>query len=228
VAVHDEFILPGVRAVLRRAVPNLVEAKIVPLVLFLGCYRTWGVGSALVSALAWTTAVLARRILRGHRVSGLLVLGLVGLLAKTTVALLSGSLLLYFVQPTLTTALVGLVFLGSVVVDRPLAERLVHDLWPLEPHWSSHADLRRFFRHLSVLWAATSMMNAAVTLWLLATQPLPTFVMVKSVLGPLSALLAVVPSVALLVRALRRRGVRVVWSSQGERPLEATLAPLAA
>lgn len=226
--VHDVFILPGVRAVLRRAVPNLVEAKLVPLVLFLGCYHTWGVASALVSALAWSTAVLARSILCGRRVSGLVVMGLVGLLAKTAVALLSGSLALYFLQPTLTTALIGLAFVVSVAVDRPLAERLVHDLWPLEAHWTAHVELRRFFRRLSVCWAITSMANAGITLWLLATQPLPTFLMVKSVLGPLSALGAIAPAVVLLVRALRRRGVRIVWASSPDHALDERVVPVAA
>lgn len=226
--VHEVFILPGWRAVLRRAVPNLVEAKLVPLALFLGCYHTWGVASALVSALAWSTAVLGRSILLGRRVSGLVVMGLVGLLAKTAVALLSGSLALYFLQPTLTTALIGLVFVVSVAVDRPLAERLVHDVWPLDAHWTAHIEVRRFFRRLSVCWAITSMANAAITLWLLATQPLTTFVMVKSVLGPLAAFGAIAPAVVLLVRALRRRGVRIVWASRVEQPLDERLVPIAA
>jgi hypothetical protein len=121
-------------------------------------------------------------------------------------------MLLYFLQPTVTTALVGLLFLTSALAGRPLAERLVHDVWPLEPHWSSHIALQQFFRRLSVLWAITSIANAAVTLWLLHTQPITTFVMIKSVLGPLAAASSIVPSVLWLRASLRRHGVRVAFS----------------
>lgn len=223
-SVPEVFVMPGPRAVLARAVPNLVEAKLVPLVLFLCCYRLWGVGAALVAALAWSVAALARRIVLGRRVSGLVVLGLVGLVGKTVVALASGSLALYFLQPTLTTALVGAAFVVSVAAGRPLAERLVHDLWPIEEEWASHALLRRFFNRLSVLWAITSLVNAALTVWLLYTQPLTTFVMIKSVLGPLSALGAIVPAAFLLRRALRRHGVRVEFARAG-RGVEESFVP---
>ena len=210
--VSETFVIPGARAILRRALPNLIEGKFVPLVLFVGCYRLWGTATALVAALGWSLSAITYRRVRGHRIPGLLVLGLAGLAGKTIVALATGSMLLYFLQPTVTTALVGCTFLASTLVRRPLAERLVHDLWPLEPRWAQHVELRRFFVRLSVLWAITSLANAAVTLWLLLTQPVTTFVMVKSVLGPLSAVAAVVPSVLWLRTALQRHGVRVEFA----------------
>jgi hypothetical protein len=211
-SVSETFVIPGVRAVLRRALPNIIEGKIVPLVLFLACYRLSGTVAALIAGLTWSAASITYRRLRGHRVPGLLLLGLAGLAGKTVVALATGSMLLYFLQPTVTTALVGLLFLTSALAGRPLAERLVHDVWPLEPHWSSHIALQQFFRRLSVLWAITSIANAAVTLWLLHTQPITTFVMIKSVLGPLAAASSIVPSVLWLRASLRRHGVRVAFS----------------
>jgi hypothetical protein len=224
-SVSETFVIPGVRAVLRRALPNLIEGKVIPLALFLGCYRLSGTAAALVAGLSWSTACLTYRRLRGHRVPGLLLLGLAGLAGKTIVALATGSMLLYFLQPTVTTALVGLLFFVSAVVGRPLAERLVHDVWPLEPQWSSHVALQQFFRRLSVLWALTSLANAAVTLWLLQTQPITTFVMIKSLLGPLAAAGSIVPSVLWLRSALRRHGVRVSFSAAVPAPAPAELAP---
>lgn len=224
-SVPEVFVLPTARSVLARAVPSLIEAKLVPLALFLGCYRFWGVAAALVTGLAWSVGVIVRRVLLGRRVSGLVVLGLVGLAGKTMVALLSGSLALYFLQPTLTTALVGCAFAVSVAAGRPLAERLVHDLWPLDEQWASHVELRRFFTRLSLLWAVTSLANAAITVWLLLTQPLTTFVMVKSLLGPLSAASAIVPAVILLRRALRRHGVRVELAHVHRRISDDVLVP---
>lgn len=230
-SVSETFVVPGARAVLRQALPNIIEGKIVPLVLFLSCYRLWGTGAALVAALSWSLGVFAYRRARGRRIPGLLLLGLVGLAGKTIVALATGSMLLYFLQPTVTTALVGCVFLGSTFVGRPLAERLVLDLWPIEPHWVAHIELRRFFSRLSVLWAVTSLVNAGVTLWLLTTQPVTTFVLVKSLLGPLCAVGAVVPAVLWLRASLRGHGIQVEFATRAvtKRPLDVVVtAPVAA
>jgi hypothetical protein len=183
-------------------------------VLFLVCFRTWGTGIALVAGLAWAALTITYRRVRGHRLPGLVLLGLAGLAGKTIVALATGSVLLYFLQPTVTTAIVGLLFLASALMNRPLAERLVHDIWPLDPYWASHAVLRQFFSRLSVLWALTSIANAAMTLWLLQTQPLTTFVMIKATLGPLAAACSIVPSVLWLRSAMRRHGVQVAFSSR--------------
>ncbi len=213
-SVSEPFVIPGPRAVARRALPNVIEGKLVPLVLFVGCFRVFNTAAALVAALAWSGGAILYRRARGQRVPGLLVLSLAGLAGKTVVALATGSMILYFLQPTATTAIVGLTFLGSTLARRPLAERLVHDLWPLEARWSTHVVLRRFFTCLSVLWAITSLANAGITLWLLLTQPLTTFVMVKSILGPLSAAGAVVPAVMWLRVALARHGVQVVFASR--------------
>jgi hypothetical protein len=214
-SVSETFVLPGARAVLHRALPNLVEGKLIPTLLFIGFYGLAGTAAALVAALGWSLAAIGYRRARGRRIPGLLLLGLVGLAGKTVVALATGSMLLYFLQPTLTTALVGCTFLASTFAGRPLAERLVHDLWPLDPQWAAHPELRRFFVRLSVLWALTSLANAAITLWLLLTQPVTTFVMVKSVLGPMSAVCAVLPAVLWLRSGLRRHGVRVEFAARG-------------
>jgi hypothetical protein len=41
--------------------------------------------------------------------------------------------------------------------------------------------VRRLFRNLTVLWAVLGLAKAAMTLWLLQSQSLETFVLVKSV-----------------------------------------------
>lgn len=166
--------------------PNVVEAKLIPVVLFLGLLELAGTRAALVGALAWSLAALARRHRRGQKASGLLVLTTVGLAARTVAALLTGSLVVYFIQPTVATALVGLAFLGSVLLGRPLVERLVLDLFPLDEDTRSHPAIRRFFTHVSLLWAFTSMVNFAITLWVLLSHSPATFVLVKSMLGPIT------------------------------------------
>jgi hypothetical protein len=55
---------------------------------------------------------------------------------------------------------------------------------PFEPATAEHPLLRLFFLRLSLLWAFTSLVNASFTLWLLFTQDVTTFVLIKSILGP--------------------------------------------
>ena len=113
----------------------------------------------------------------------------------------SGNLLVYFMQPTITTALVGVAFLLSVPLGVPLAERLARDFCPLDPEFDGHPVLRRFFLRLSLLWAAASLVNATVTLWVLLTQTPTTFVVIKSFLGPLSTAMVFVVAVPVTVAA---------------------------
>jgi hypothetical protein len=145
-------------------------------------------------------------------VSGLLILTTVGLAARTVAALATGSLVVYFIQPTVATALVALAFLGSVVIGRPLVERLIVDLCPLDEATRAHPTLRRFFAHASLWWAFTSGINFAVTLWLLLSHSPTTFVLVKAVLGPITTTLTLAVAALWLRAQLSRSGIPVVFA----------------
>jgi hypothetical protein len=70
-----------------------------------------------------------------------------------------------------------------------------------------------------------SMINAALTLWLLLTQPVTTFVVVKSFLGPGFTTLTIGASAVWFRFTMRRSGLRIVFASSTRRPrVESTLA----
>ncbi|MFW2380907.1 MAG: VC0807 family protein [Acidimicrobiales bacterium] len=181
---HGPLVVPGPLAIARHSWPKVLEGKIIPLVLFLGFLDLLGTTGALLAALGWSIAVVVYRLSTGSPVPGLVVLSTIGLAAKTALALATGSLVVYFLQPTITTALVGLAFLASVPLKRPLAEKLAHDFCPFDADTAEHPMLRLFFLRLSLLWAFTSLVNAGFTLWLLLTQEVTTFVLIKSFTGP--------------------------------------------
>lgn len=176
--------MPCPKAVVRHALPNIVVGKIIPVALFLSFLGLVGQTGALLAALGWSLAVVVHRRRLGESIPALILLSTIGLVAKTVLALATGSLVVYFLQPTLSTAAVGLAFLASVPLNRPLAEKLAHDFLPFEPATAEHPLLRLFFLRLSLLWAFTSLVNASFTLWLLFTQDVTTFVLIKSILGP--------------------------------------------
>ncbi len=183
------IVVPDLASVARRSIPNVVIGKVVPVVLFIGLLEIGNATWALLAALAWSGGAVGCQIIRGKRVPGLVLLSALMLAAKTIAAIASGSLFVYFIPPTITTALVGVAFFVSVRFGSPLAGRLAEDFCPFDDETRSHPVLYDFFIRLSLVWAATSLINAAITLWVLLTQSTTTFVVVKSLLGPTTTII---------------------------------------
>lgn len=173
--------LPSLGAIAGRALPNLLEATIAPAVLFYVMLVHVSAGAAMVATLAWSGGALARRLAGNQRVPSILVLSLLGLGIRTVVGLASGSTALYFVQPVLTATGMGIVFLGSLALGRPLVSSLAYDFCPLTDEVAGRPGVVQLFRRLTLLWAGVHLLTAAVTLGLLVSLPLATFVAVKTV-----------------------------------------------
>ena len=194
------FPIPRLTALARHATPHILEATLIPLALFYGGLRLVGLWGALIAALLWSYSSLLRRLLMRRRVPGMLLLGIVGLTARTGLALATGSAFLYFLQPTLGTGLVATIFIGSTVLGRPLAMKLANDFMPLPESLLAHAGVRRFFHRISLLWAGVFLANAGISLWLLVSQSLATFLWTRTVT---SAVLTAA-AVAISTMAFRR------------------------
>jgi hypothetical protein len=215
-SVHME--IPDVRTLARHVAPRFVESTLIPLVLFLGGLRLLGVWGAMTAGLLWVYSVIAVRLAIGRRVPGILVIGALTLTARTVLALVSGSVLVYFLQPSLATALVAFAFLASVPLNRPLAGRLAADFCPLPREVHANAHVRRFFSQISLLWAAAQMANSALTVWLLFSQSLSTFVVLKFVVSTGVTIGAIVASTLWFKRSMARHGITVSWAAWRRNP----------
>jgi len=111
--------LSVVAAVTRRLVPFLIEATLIPTLLFYAFLITADLRWAFVAALVWCYTMVARRIFRGRPIPGLLVLGCLGITVRTMVYLLSANAFVYFVQPILRTLVTAATFGPSVVSAGP-------------------------------------------------------------------------------------------------------------
>jgi intracellular septation protein A len=187
-------------ALARHATPHVLEATLIPLALFYGGLQFMGLWGALLAALIWSYTSLLRRLITRRRVSGMLVLGIIGLTARTALALATGSAFLYFLQPTLGTGLVAGVFIGSTLLGRPLAMRLAADFMPLPEALLARDGVRRFFLRISLLWAGVFLANAGISLWLLVSQSLATFLWTRTV----ASLVLTAVAVAISTLAFRR------------------------
>src|SRR5437763_6157539 len=207
--------IPRLRTMARHALPHLMEATFIPLALFYAFLWTAGVWGALFGAAAWSWCAITRRVVTGQRIPGILVLGTLGITARTVAAFASGSVFVYFLQPSLTTIAIAGAFLLSVPAGRPLAERLAHDFVPLEPEVMRLPGVKRVFIRITLLWAFVNLANAVVSITLLMSQPVGTFVAAKTIGGMLLVAAAVGASTVWFKQALRNHNISVVSAAAG-------------
>lgn len=197
------FELPRVRTLLWNAAPRIFEGVVLPLAVFLAALRLLGVAGAVIAGLGVAYLAVGWRLATRRKVPGILALGALTLTARSVLMLLTGSTVVYFLQPTLSTALVGLALAISVPARRPLAERLARDFCPLPPDVLAHLALRRFFERITLLWSAVQVLNAVVTIWLLLTESVGTFVVIRTAISLALTGGAIAASVVSFQRCMR-------------------------
>ena len=175
--------LPGPLEIARHALPNVVLSTLIPTALFYIGWYAEGRSSAFALALGWALTLVGWRSIRKQRIPALLVITTALLVLRTTLALMSGSTRVYFMQPVITLSVIGLLFLVSVAAGRPLISKLAADVFPLPAELAEREEVRQHFRKLSFLWAGVYFVNAAVTLLLLLSLPVDAFVATHSFVG---------------------------------------------
>jgi intracellular septation protein A len=201
--------LGSVGAHARHAIPAVVEGVVGPCVVFYVALLAAGFRPACIAALVWSYAAVARRLVRRERIPGTLLVGTLLFTIRTVVALGTGSAFLYFVQPTASTYIVALAFLGSAALGRPLIERFAHDFCPLDPELMRAPFVRRFFVRLSLLWAVVLFVNASFVLWLLYASSLATFYVERTVASTVLTCGGVVLSLLWFRRTMLANGLTV-------------------
>jgi hypothetical protein len=201
--------IPDLRTVLRHAAPRFIEGTLIPLLLFIGGLKVLGVWGAMAAGLVWVYAAIVVRIVTRRPIPGILLLGALTLTARTVIAVASHSVVVYFLQPSLGTMLVAGAFLLSVPLDRPLAGRLAHDFCPLPTEMRTNLHVRRFFRQISLLWAFAQTAQATITIWLLFSQSVGTFVVLRSAVSAFVTVGAIIASAFWFKRSMKRHGIVV-------------------
>ena len=186
---------------------SLLIAVIVPAVLFYGVFVLAGVWTAIVAALVWSYGAIAFRALTRRRASGLLILAALLLTGRTALSVIADSTWLYFLQPIISDGVVAALFLLSLASTRPMVARLAGDFYPMDHELAARPRVRRLFWHLTVLWAVLGLAKATMTLWLLQSQSLETFVLVKSITVTGVNVLAAVATIGLASLVARKEGL---------------------
>lgn len=171
--------LPGLMTLARQATPRLLHDVIVPLAVFYTALTIVGLNGALVTAVSWVYGTLAWRLIRRRQASGTIVLTAMAITVRAGLSLWTGSAVMYVLQPELGTICVSLVFLVSVRLRRPLVGKLILDYIHLPPDVVRHRRTQRCFVQLTLLWVLVLLLNAGLSIWLLLSQPIGTYLLVR-------------------------------------------------
>jgi hypothetical protein len=201
------FVLPRLGAMLRYAAPRVVENAIAPVAVFVTALHFLGVAGAIVAGLGFAYSLVGWRIITHRRVPALLIIGTVLLTARSALALSTGSVFVYFLQPTLGLTLVAMAFLLSAGTAQPLAGRIARDFCPIPEHVASTVPMRKFFRQITLLWACAELANAGITLWLLLSQSVGVYVVTRAVMSVALTGVAIMLSVLWFRRSMSRHVV---------------------
>jgi hypothetical protein len=207
--------LSVVAAVTTRLVPYLIEATLIPTLLFYGFLVTLDLTWAFVAALGWSYTAVARRIVGRRPIPALLIFACFGITMRTLIYLCSGNTFVYFVQPIVRTLATAAMFAVSVLIGRPLIARFATDFCPLSAEVQARPAVVRLFQRLTYLWAGVNVAAALVSLALLLTVPTPVFVGTATVAAWLITCTGVVFTVSDSVRTARSEGLATAVAPNG-------------
>jgi Protein of unknown function (DUF3159) len=179
----EELPEPSWRFLARRGLPQFATEAVVPVVVFYGAWRAWGLGGGIAASTVVSLVLAAWLARRGHAV-GLVVLGALVVLIQAAVALAAHSATVYLAQPVVLSGLWSLAYAGSVVVGRPLIGVFACAWYPF-PQWFRESEpFRREFGMQSLVWAAYCLARAVLRVVVLLHSGIGSFVLVSLVTGP--------------------------------------------
>ncbi len=170
-------------ALLKRALPHVLEGMLVPAAMFyLGLWliSVWG---GLFFVAAWSYGAVIRRAIRRERVGGLLALTALTITIRLLMAVLSGSAAGYFLQPLFARVAVAVALVWTAAKGKSLLERIAGDFVPIPDCPIAQGPIRRWFTRASVAWAALLVLHATVGAWLLFTQPVEIYVLANTTMN---------------------------------------------
>jgi hypothetical protein len=177
---------PSFRTVLLANGPRFMRDAVGPVLVFYVGWKTLDLVVGIVAATALTTATFIWERKRGRTGIGASI-GLTIALVQAVTGLLSGSARWYFAPGVVANTLGGVVFLGSVMIGRPLAAVFATDSYPFPPEVRASATFRRIFGRVSLVWAAYLLGRGVLRLLMLLYTSVEAFLVVSVATGiPLS------------------------------------------
>lgn len=162
--------LPRLTALARQAAPKLLEAVVAPLAVFYLAMVILGFQWALALTVAWVYLGVVWRLIRGIKVPATMYLAAFAITVRAVVAFWTGTWMWFFIQPEMGTICIGIAFLASVRLNRPIVQKLTLDYIHLPSAVLGHERVRRFFARITLLWAFVLLANSTLSIVLAVYQ----------------------------------------------------------
>jgi hypothetical protein len=177
---------PSLRTILTDNGPRFIRDAVGPVLVFYLGWKTLGLVVGIVAATALTTGTFIWERRHGRTGIGASI-GLTIAVVQAVTGLLSGSARWYFAPAVIANTLGGFVFLGSVMIGRPLAAVFATESYPFPPEVKASAAFRRIFGRISLVWAAYLLARGLLRLLMLVYTSVEAFLVVSVATGlPLS------------------------------------------
>ena len=160
---------------------SLTVACVIPALLIYTTLVAFSITTAVLVALAWAIGAIVWRWVSGRPPSALLLLTVAIMTVRTAFTLATGNTYVYFIQPVFADALVATLFLVSLLHARPVVARLAADFYPMAHGVAARPRIRLLFRRLTLMWGLVIIAKGSVTLYLLESQSLVDFVLIKGI-----------------------------------------------
>ena len=171
---------PTLRSVARRIGWRGVVDAVVPVVLFVSLDAAAGLVWAMAAATAWAAGLATLRLLRRQRTGVLVWVALAYVLARGAAGMLTQSKVVFFGPGVAQTGLIGLLFIGSVLVRRPAVGYIAPIVYPFQDFVRAHPAYRRAMTHLTLMWAVYLLAHVVLDVWLLKSVSASAFLVIRS------------------------------------------------
>lgn len=198
---------------LQHVIRHLFETVLAPLGLFWLLLTLTNLTGGLLAALGWGLVAVLWRLVTRSPIPVVLLLTTGLLVIRTIIGYTTGSVFLYFLQPTLQNFVIAFVLLATLRLRRPLIARLADDFCAFPMALTSNLRVQRFFKRVSLLWALVFLTNGITTLWVLAQASVGQFLMVSTAGSFTLVTTAVLVSLLWFRRELRGAGIRLRFSA---------------
>ncbi|HVT64817.1 MAG TPA: hypothetical protein VHD81_06670 [Mycobacteriales bacterium] len=173
--------MPTSSGLLKTVGPRLMLDILAPPIAFYGAWKP--TDNLLLGVVAGTAAsLLIYAYERRQGRPGLIAqVVLIFVLAAAVVGVATDSTTAYLVQPAALGAINGLIWLGSVALDKPLAATFAREVFPVPEEIQATEDYRTVFRRVSLYFGVFFVVAAAIQLAVLLALGVGAFVAVRVV-----------------------------------------------
>ena len=159
-----------------------VAEGVLPVLVFYGAWKLWGLTPGILVATALACGVLFWQIRRGR--DGIVArLTLLFLAVQAVVGIASQSATVYLAQPVVLSAAWGIAYLVSAAVGRPLIGLFAQAWYPFPPWFRAAPPYRQEFGMQSIVWGVFCLGRAGLRLTALLGWGIGGFVLVSFVTG---------------------------------------------